>query len=149
PRQIVDGKPKWADNTLAAVADAYSRLQNKGHYGPYALALHTDPYADTYAPLATTLITPAEPIKALVTGGFYGTGTLPPLTGVLVSTGGNTMDRVVAVDAKIEFEQTDNRGRYLFRVYERFALRLKVSDAVIKLEFQAALPTTNGGGATN
>jgi len=142
PTAIVEGKPKWGENTLAAVAEGYSRLQNEGHYGPYALMLHTDPYADTYAPLPTTLITPAEPIKALVTAGFYGTGTLPPNTGILVSLGGDTMDLVMAVDTKIEFDQNDNRGRYLFRVYERFAFRLKVSNAVIKLDFQTTLSTT-------
>ncbi len=83
--QNVDVKPTFVDlkdptqntygeNTFGAVATAYSTLQGLGHYGPYALVLHTDAYADTYAPLKSTLIMPADRIKPIVTAGFYGTG---------------------------------------------------------------------------
>jgi uncharacterized linocin/CFP29 family protein len=140
---------RFGERTFAAVADGYSRLQSgnglqQAHYGPYGLVLHNEPYADTYAPLATTLIMPADRIKPLTTAGFYGTGTLPATgdtpntretTGVLVSLGGNTMDLVVAVDAITAFLQEDTEGRYRFRVYERFALRLKDTSSVIKFEF--------------
>jgi hypothetical protein len=127
---------RYGENTFGAVSEAYSRLQSKGHYGPYALALHSDIYADTFAPLPTTLIMPADRIKPLVTAGFHGTGTLPFRTGVLVSLGGNTMDLVVGMDAITVFLQEDTEGLYQFRVFERFTLRLKDDTAVIKLEFE-------------
>lgn len=137
---IVDRQPKWGEKTFGAVAAGYARLQDKGHYGPYALVLHTVPYADTYAALAKeSLVITADRIKPLVTAGFFGTGTVPDLTGVLVSIGGNTMDLAVGIDATTEFLQNDAGGQYLFRVYERFALRLKDTSAVIRLEFQEAL----------
>lgn len=126
----------YGEKTFGAVSAAYSRLQSKGHYGPYALALHSDIYADTFAPLPTTLIMPADRIKPLVTAGFHGTGTLPPFTGVLVSLGGNTMDLVVGMDAITAFLQEDTEGLYQFRVFERFTLRLKDVTAVIKLDFK-------------
>jgi hypothetical protein len=126
----------YGENTFGAVSAAYSRLQSKGHYGPYALALHSDVYADTFAPLEKTLIMPADRIKPLVTAGFHGTGTLPPFTGVLVSLGGNTMDLVVGMDAITAFLQEDTDGLYQFRVFERFTLRLKDVTAVIKLDFE-------------
>jgi len=68
----------YQEATVAAVAQAFAILQGKGQYGPYALVLQTTPFADAHSPLATTLITPAEPIRHLMTAGFYGTGTLPP-----------------------------------------------------------------------
>lgn len=139
----VDPNPRlntYGEHTFGAVSEAYSRLQSKGHYGPYALALHSDVYADTFAPLKTTLIMPADRIKPLVTAGFYGTGTLPPFTGVLVSLGGNTMDLVVGMDAITAFLQEDTEGLYQFRVFERFTLRLKDVTAVIKLDFKQQLP---------
>ena len=83
-----------------------------------------------------------------MTAGFYGTGTLPSklpgaatlpgpsFTGLLVSLGGNTMDLVVGLDATVTFMQQDTDGAYRFRVVERFALRLKDTTAVIRLEFQ-------------
>ena len=156
---------RWGENTFAAVSKAYARLQSgeglaQAHYGPYALVLNFEPYADTYAPLPTTLIMPADRIARLVTEGFYamghsaemssykgsqyhnncthyyGTGTVPPVDGMLVSLGGNTMDLVVGIDAKTEYLTQDNQGNYVFRVYKRFALRLKDPSAVIRLEFE-------------
>jgi uncharacterized linocin/CFP29 family protein len=144
-----EGQQRYGENTFAAVAEAYSRLQSgeglaQAHYGPYALVLHYVPYADTLAPLPTTLIMPADRIKSLVTCSktkeaeveFYDTGTLPPYSGLLVSLGGNTMDLVVGVDATTKFLTEDEEGRYRFRVFERFALRLKDPSAVMRLEFE-------------
>jgi uncharacterized linocin/CFP29 family protein len=78
--QVIPVQPDkgvYGERTFAAVAQGYSVLQGNGQYGPYALVLQTRPYADSYAPLAKTLIMPADRIKSLVTAGFYGTGTLP------------------------------------------------------------------------
>jgi uncharacterized linocin/CFP29 family protein len=126
----------YGENTFAKVAEAYSRLQGLGHYGPYALVLHTDIYADTYAPLPTTLIMPADRIRPLVTAGFYGTGTLPVFIGLLMSLGGNSMDLAVGIDATTAFLQEDTNRLDQFNVFERFTLRLKDKTAVIMLEFE-------------
>lgn len=149
--QIIPVQPKdpaipgvYAEHTFAAVAQGYSVLQGNGQYGPYALVLHTIPYADTYAPLPDTLILTADRIKPLMTAGFFGTGTLPSnpqgteprFFGLLVSLGGNTMDLVVGLDATTAFMQQDTDGAFRFRVVERFALRIKDPTAVIRLEFQ-------------
>jgi uncharacterized linocin/CFP29 family protein len=109
---------RYAENTLDAVAQGFSVLQEFGHYEHYALVLNTVPYADLHTALATTLITAIEPISHIVKAGVYGTATLPPFdgnkaglpktlpqgisldganilfTGVLVSLAGNTMDLV-------------------------------------------------------
>jgi uncharacterized linocin/CFP29 family protein len=134
----------YGEETFKAVARGYAILQDKGQYGPYALTLHTIPYADAHAPLATTLIMPADRIKPIMTAGFYGSGTLvahpegpePLFTGSLVNVGGNTMDLVVGLDATTAFMQQDVDGNYRFRVVERVALRIKDIRALIRLEFQ-------------
>ena len=126
----------YGQHTFQAFAQAYSQLQNNGHYGPYALALRSDVYADTYAPLAGTLVMPADCIKPMVSLGFYGTGTIPPSKGVMVSVGGNTMDLVASVDPVTEFLQVDPDGTYRFKVYERFALRVKDKTALVRFEFK-------------
>jgi len=134
----VDPKPilnKYGENTFGAVATAYSTLQGLGHYGPYALVLHTNAYADTYAPLVSTLIMPADRIKPIVTAGFYGTGTLEPFTGLLMSLGGNSMDLAVGMDATTAFLQPDASRLDQFSVFERFTLRLKDNTAIVKLNF--------------
>jgi len=133
----------YGENTFGKVALAYADLQGQGQYGPYALVLQTTPYADAYAPLKSTLILTADRLNPLMTAGFYGTGTLPSklpskasFSGVIVSLGGNTVDLVVGLDATTAFMQQDTDGNYRFRVVERFALRLKDTTAVVRLEFQ-------------
>ena len=138
---------RWGENTFAKVAEAYSRLQSgveleQAHYGPYALVLHHIPYADTFAPLVKTLILTKDRLGGFVDNQLYGTGTVPPTginppyKGVFVSLGGNTMDLAVGMDATTEFLQEDTEGRFRFRVYERFAFRLKDPSARAILTFE-------------
>jgi hypothetical protein len=72
--------PRYAENSLNAVATAFSVLQGLGHYEHYALALNTIPYADLHQALATTLIEPVEPISHLIKAGIHGSATLPPFS---------------------------------------------------------------------
>jgi hypothetical protein len=74
------GPPRYAENSLNAVAQAFSALQAAGHYEHYALALHTIPYADLHQALPGTLIEPVEPVSHLIKAGIHGSGTLPPFT---------------------------------------------------------------------
>ena len=171
--------PRWGENTFAAVALAYSRLQSgqglaQAHYGPYACILNFQPYADSHAPLPTTLIMPKDRIIALLAQmpykmmemseemmeqhtedmhsygrdlsymyahhnypRYYGTGTIPlnpKPQGLFLSLGGNTMDLVIGQDATTEYIRQEGNF-YCFRVFERFALRLKDPTSVIRLEF--------------
>jgi uncharacterized linocin/CFP29 family protein len=126
----------YGENTFKAVAKAYAALQEKNHYGPYALVLFTDQFADAHAPLRTTLIMPADRIRPLMTAGLYGTGTLPKKRGVMVSLGGNTVDVAVGVHGATAFIQIDEDESYRFRVYERFTVRIKDPDALVALVFE-------------
>lgn len=78
PASATNPTPFYQENTVSAVAKAFSILQSAGEYGPYVLVLQTTPFGDAYSPLKTTLITPAEPMLKLMDAGFFGTGTLPP-----------------------------------------------------------------------
>jgi hypothetical protein len=129
------GDGLFAQRTYSAVTEGIARLQGREHYGPYAVILETVPYADSHAPLAVTLEQPAERLATAAAAGFYGTGTLPPLSGLLISLGGNTVDRVVGREATTSFVQQDPEGKYCFRVWNRFALRLKDTTAFIRLVF--------------
>jgi uncharacterized linocin/CFP29 family protein len=131
------GAPRFGERTFAAVAEGYARLQDLGHYGPYALILDDGPYGDAFAPAPGTLTLPADRIQPLVAAGFYGTGTLPEASGVLLSLGGDTMDLVVGRDATARFMFEDDAGKFRFRVLTRFALRLKDRSAVVRFDFRS------------
>jgi uncharacterized linocin/CFP29 family protein len=137
PVEVDDLDPtqnRYGENTFGAVAQAFALLQ-KTHYGRCALVLHTNVYADTYAALPETLAVPAERITGLVSDHFYVSSALPPFTGILVAIDGDTMDLVVGQAPITTFTQVSN-SQYLFRLYERIALRLKDPTAVVRLEFQ-------------
>lgn len=154
PSPLVPSQNRYGENTFAAVADGYSRLQAKGDYGPYALVLNDLIFADIHAPLATTLIMPADRIKPFVTfkdinntviERLYGTGTLPILsrekrekgtpTGLLVSIGGNTVDLVVKTPPTVS-QLPYQPGFYPFQVTTQFAVRIKKKSAFIRFEFE-------------
>ena len=102
-------------------------------------------YADTYASRSTTLDIPAitaDRIKGLIGPRVYGTSTLPalgnpsPAKGVLTAIEGNTVDLVVQMAPTVAVVTQDQAsGDYIFKVYERFALRLKDPKAVVELDF--------------
>ena len=65
---------------------------------------------------------------------YYGTGTISDFRGIFLSLGGNTMDLVIGKDATVEFVQQQGNF-YCYRVFERFAPRLKDASSCIRLEF--------------
>jgi uncharacterized linocin/CFP29 family protein len=118
-----------------AVVEGRARLQARGHYGPYALALDSMSYANAFAPVGESLALPADRIAPLVAQGFVSAGALPESTGVLFSVGGATVDIAVGSDPATAFSQVDPDGTFRFRVFERFALRIKDAGAVLALKF--------------
>jgi hypothetical protein len=144
----------YGENTYAAVAEGYAKLQEH-HYGRQALVLPTTIYADTYATRTTTLDIPAitaDRIKGLIGDHVYGTSTLPSFDnptgnttakGVLLALDGNTIDFVVQTPPSVAVvTQEQSSNDFIFKVYERFALRLKDSLAVVELDFVPQKTTT-------
>lgn len=145
----------YSTNTVAQIDAAVAYLASTGYAGPYVTVLHFYPYADSMAPIANTLILPADRIKPLMEAGYFSSSTIgglpnqnppnpPQLTGstppqaygLVISLGGNTVDLVNGLDPVTAFSLVDSTGNFTFRVLTRFALRLKDSGSVIRLEFQ-------------
>jgi uncharacterized linocin/CFP29 family protein len=112
---------KHPDDIVKKVAQGIADLRKSFHVGPYALFLSSEKFADASAPTAEFhFATAADRINPLVTGGFYGTGSLPTSDGLLVSLGGEPTTIYIGNDTTVEFTQVDLNGRYRFRVFERF-----------------------------
>jgi len=149
PAEVNPNNPSlsiYGENTYAAVAEGYATLQNN-HYGRQALVLPSVILADTYATRTTTLDIPAitaDRIKGLIGDRVYGTSTLPSFDksgkqsakGVLLALDGDTMDFVSQLPPTVEVVTWDPKtSDFIFKVYERFALRLKDRKAVVELDF--------------
>lgn len=126
----------YGENTFKAVSEGISKLTQDAQPGPYALILESSVYADTYAPLPTTLVTTADRIMPLVTGGFYGTGTLPASIGLLISLGGDPTTVYVGQDAVTAYTQEDQDGTSRFRVFERVQIIARDARAFVRLDFK-------------
>jgi hypothetical protein len=154
---VVPVTPLWGHGTFNAVADGIGILQGAApapHHGPYGVILPFALYADATvsSPLAlgqpVHQPSPRERIGALAEMGIHGTGTLPPFIagaagapalqigqGILISTGGNSVEIVRVAEPTLQFLQVDGTGLYHFRVFQRFALRVKDNNALVLLNF--------------
>ena len=56
--------------------------------------------------------------------------------GVLLSMADEPIDLALAAEATPEFRQVDLGGKYVFSVFERFALRIKDAKAIAPLQFR-------------
>jgi uncharacterized linocin/CFP29 family protein len=134
---VVRDDGRFGEQTVEATMRAYARLQANSQNGPFALVLRTEQFADALAPLAGTRLVPAERLRPLVSAGLFGSGAMPDSTGLLMSLGGASVDILVGVDPVVAFLQVDGEGLFHFRVFERFAARLKQDRALVRLSFQA------------
>jgi uncharacterized linocin/CFP29 family protein len=128
----------YGENSFRGVSQGISELIAAGHPGPYALVLETDIFADIHAPVPNTLVTTSDRISPLVEGRFYGTGTLPARTGLLVSLGGNPTTIHIAQDIVAVTNWQDPFGNYRFRVYERVQIVAREPNAFVKLLFKGS-----------
>ncbi len=123
---------------FTAVTQGIAELNKKGQPGPYALLLESSVYADAFSPVANTLVTTADRLTPLLTGGFYGTGALPKDTGLLASLGGEPTTIYIGQDAVTAYTQEDGEGNYRFRVFERVQFVARDKAAFVNMKFQAA-----------
>jgi uncharacterized linocin/CFP29 family protein len=126
----------YGENTFKAVTKGIAHLTREAQPGPYALILESSVYADTYAPMPSTLTTTADRLTPLLSGGFYGTGTLPQSTGLLVSLGGEPTTLYVGQDPITAYTQHDNEGNARFRVFERVQIVARDPRAFVRLDFK-------------
>ena len=126
----------YGENTFAAVTEGIAKLTAKGQAPNFALILPTAVYADTFVPPSpASLLTTAERIKPLVEGGFYGTGTLPVDSGLLVALGGEPTSLYVGREAGVEFVRKEG-ANFQFRVVERVQFVARDARAFVLFKFE-------------
>src|SRR5262249_45478086 len=109
---------------------AIAGLEGKGHLGPFALVLGSRLFIAAHSPEPNSLVVPADRIKPLLEGPMLRSSTIYKDEGVIVSLAGDPVDLVVASDIAVQFLQITLEPRYVFRVAQRFTLRIKQRHAV-------------------
>ena len=124
----------YGEALVAKIAQALVKLETVGYIGSYVLVLGHDLFTDANTPSPGSLVLPKDRLEALLGGGpVHRSSVLENGEGLLLSLGGEPMDRAVAVAPKFEFLRIESNDTRVCRVFERFALRLKEQDSVIKL----------------
>jgi uncharacterized linocin/CFP29 family protein len=109
---------------VTKVANAIGSLEAASHPGPFACVLGSDAFVAVHTP-SDGLVLPADRITPLLNGPLLRSGEMQGNHGVVVSLAGDDIDIVVATPPKAQFLQVTEDAKYLFRVYERFVLRIK------------------------
>ena len=137
---LVFSKPK--SSLVTDIATALLALQDDGYTNPNICVLGQGAFLAAQTPNAGSLVLPADRIEPMLGTKLIRASALDELQmgnrGILLSLAGDAMDLVIPVSATPTFTQVNDRGRYAFRVYERFALRVKDPSAVKAMTF--ALP---------
>jgi len=133
---VTDGAGQLIGGQLLVqfVVDAITKLEDKGHLGPFALVLGSDLFIVAHRPDPGSLVLPADRITPLLGGGrILRSSTIKPKEGVLVSLAGELVELVVASDISAKFIQVTVEPRYIFRVSQRFTLRVKERNSLMAL----------------
>jgi uncharacterized linocin/CFP29 family protein len=135
PALLALNVPLTAQGLVGSIAASVAALEQVGHLAPFFCVLGDAAFVAAQSPNAISLVLPSDRIAPFLGRPLIRSGTVPRTFGVLVSLAGAPIDLAVAVDAAPQFLNVSNAGRYRFRVYERFALRIKEVECIVRLEF--------------
>lgn len=128
PVPVVLNSPGLVNAVIAAI----NILDGRGHGGPYALLL-----GQVLFTLATTpnpsFVMARDRILPFLQGPLLRSSAFAGNQGAVVSLSGNPVEIIVASDVGVRYLQTSVEPRYIFRVSERVALRIKEADAIVHL----------------
>jgi uncharacterized linocin/CFP29 family protein len=163
--QVQQPDNKQPDNNSlmqAIIINAINSLENNGYVAPYVCVLGREPFQAAFTPINNSTVLPRDRIEPLIGRELLHASAIDilpyeperyedlntaewPRRGVLLSMANEPIDLALAAEATPEFRQVDEAGRYVFSVFERFALRIKDVNAIVPLMFEK-LPET---GTTN
>jgi len=110
---------------VSAIVRAISKLEENMHPGPFACVLGNELFEAVHDPTAA-LVLAADRVTPLLKGGpLLRSGKMASRAGLVVSLAGNAVDIVVGTPPTVQFLQRKEDAKFLFRVYERFALRIR------------------------
>ena len=140
------------DGLMQAIVGAIDSLEHNGYVAPYVCVFGRNPFEAAFKPIDNSTVLPRDRIEPLIgrellhasgidilprDHGLYNLVTEKwQSRGVLLSMANEPIDLALAAEATPEFRQVDSEGRYVFSVFERFAVRIKDANAIVPLTFE-------------
>jgi uncharacterized linocin/CFP29 family protein len=131
----VDTPVDDGDSLVTAAVKAIGELEDRGHFGPFSIVLSQDLFLTAQRPTEDLRqVTPQDQILPFLNGGsVLRSSVIPAGKGIVVALGGEPVELVVATDMSVQFLQVTATPSYLFRVYEKLALRINDDSAIARL----------------
>jgi uncharacterized linocin/CFP29 family protein len=132
-------------NLVQAVSGSIGDLESTGHFGPFAVVLDQEFFLIAQTPEKDSLVLPQDRIIPFLGGGsLLRSSTLPDHSGVVVALGSAAVELVVATDMSVQFLQVTTDPMFVFRVFEKMALRIKEREAIMALTLGLHEPHEEG-----
>ena len=143
------------DGLMQAIVSAIDSLEEQGYVAPYVCIFGRNPFEAAFISINNnSTVLPRDRIEPLIGRELLHASAIDVLPhkfelydaklgqgdwrsrGVLLSMADEPIDLALAAEARPEFRQVDLDGRYVFSVFERFALRIKDPKAIVPLRFK-------------
>jgi uncharacterized linocin/CFP29 family protein len=142
------------DGLMQAIVGAINSLEEDGYVAPYVCVFGRNPFEAAFISINNSTVLPRDRIEPLIGRELLHASAIDVLPhrfelydakpdegewrsrGVLLSMADEPIDLALAAEATPEFRQVDLDGRYVFSVFERFALRIKDPKAIVPLRFK-------------
>ena len=125
--------PVYSFDLVRAVSEAIGKLEESGYFSPFAVVLGQRFFLEVQTPQEALVLPQDRVIPFLGGGPLLRSTTLEDEQGVVVALGGSPVELVISKDACLQFLQATTHPEYVFRVYEKMALRIKASNAIRQL----------------
>lgn len=116
-----------------AVVKAIQAIEEKGYLGPFACVMGNDLFTAINTPMPNSMVLPREGIIPFLDAPLLRSSTIKKNAAVLVSLRGAPVEIVVPSDISVRYLTTTPEAQHVFRVQQKFVLRVKEMDAVATL----------------
>lgn len=122
--------PNSGPDVFEKVVDAVLQLEAAGHHKPFACVLSTELFRAINRPIPNSMVLPRDSIPPFLEGPLLRSSNMPACSGLVVSLQGNPVEIVVPQDIAVRRLQTTLDAKHVFRVSQRFVLRVKEPSAI-------------------
>lgn len=122
--------PDDGPSVFADVVHAIQLLEGNGHHGPFACVMGDQLFTAVTRPVPNSMVLPRDSILPFLDGPLLRSSTLPRNKAVIVALRGAPVEIVVPSDISVNYLQTTMDAEHVFRVRQKFVLRVKEPTAI-------------------
>ena len=120
---------------FSTVVGAIQNLESAGYLGPFACVMGDILFRAITTPLPNSMVLPRDSILPFLDGPLLRSSAVPEDQAVVVSLSGAPVEIVVPGDIAVRYLQTTADAEHVFRIQQKFVLRIKEASAISTIQF--------------